>query len=101
MDAEDNDPCNLRIFRNHSTRAQPFKVGYVDDKVVDAGGPFRALMSDVMEELQDEKKIKCLKRTPSTPPDGTLTFMINEKSDEEDDLLICLGALLTFSFLTG
>ena len=96
-----DDPLNLYIFRNHVSDYQPFKVGFVDSgKVIDAGGAYRSVMSDVIDELQDEDKVKCLKKSPDSPQ-GLQTFLLNEKSDEDDDLFICLGGLLAFSFLTG
>ena len=92
---------NLKIFRSHVSKAQPFSVSFVGETVIDAGGPFRSVMSDVMEELEAREKVKCLKLSPDIPRDSERTFMLNEEFDDEKDMLVCLGGLLAFSFLTG
>ena len=52
----EEDQMNLRIFQTHISKAQPFKVKFAGqeeqkEKLIDAGGGYRTVMNDIVEEL--------------------------------------------------
>ena len=53
-------------------------VGYKDEKVIDQGGAYRAVLTDIMEELKvgvDD----CLKRVPGENE----IYILNDRVDDE------------------
>ena len=101
------DPLYLKVFRFDKIKAQPFKIKAEEESkenLVDAGGAYNDAMSCINSELMDTKedrKIQCLKQCPSYKG----VYMINERArteeQEDRDLLMFLGAILAFAFLTG
>ena len=69
----------LSIFRNHKNNAQPFVVGYKGEKVIDQGGAYRAVLTDIMEELKDGVAVDCLKRLPGENE----IYILNDRVDDE------------------
>jgi len=81
----------MRVYRTYHPKAQPFKVKFAGDslKLVDAGGGYRTVMTDILEELVDtseNSKVKILKASPDIPDGAQETLMLNEKATDEADI---------------
>ena len=86
----------LKIFRDYRSSAQPFIVDMLEGKLIDEGGGYRQVLTDIMDELKKEDE-PLLRRSPLSI--GTQT--INEScGDAYEEKFTYFGALLAFSFLT-
>ena len=90
------------MWRNHSIAAQPFKVGYGDRKVIDQGGGYRALLNDMMSEINDRQVVKLLSSPPCPSAGNEDQLVINQFAQDEDSMNLYkyMGALFAFSFLS-
>ena len=71
-------------------------MGYQDLKLIDYGGAYRAVLSDIMDELKTGRDVDCFKKTPSGDS-YTLNDIVNDQSHKN---FTFIGGLLAFSFLS-
>ena len=65
--------------------------------MIDQGGAYRAVLTDIMEELKEGDTVDCLKRLPGENE----IYILNDRVDDENyDSFTFIGGLLAFSFLT-
>ena len=98
----DNERDSFVMWRNHSIAAQPFKVGYGSRKVIDQGGGYRALLNDMMTEINDRQVVKLLSSPPCPSVGNEDQLVINQFAQDEDSMNLYkyMGALFAFSFLS-
>ena len=56
--------------------------------MVDHGGGYRTVMTDILEELidqSDERKVRLLKLSPDMPKGAQETFILNPEASDEAD----------------
>ena len=77
----------FKIFRDTRKESQPFKVDFVGIKIIDEGGGYRQVLSDIIDELiQPDPRLRMgedeVLICPS--PLGVGTMTINEKCNDTD-----------------
>ena len=72
-------------------------MGYLEELVIDNGGAYRAVLTDIMDELKAGHGVTCLHKTKANDS----IYILNETVDDQGhDNFSFIGGLLAFSFLS-